>query len=77
MDEIDNIRMPTENTHLFSSKIRDALGKTDGVNVGNNNIESKQSRIEYLRNKYGKLTSEEIHSRINLRSINQEAINQG
>ncbi|MGM0875211.1 MAG: pre-toxin TG domain-containing protein [Bacillota bacterium] len=36
-----------------------------------------QSRIEYLRNKYGKLTPEELHNRINIRGIHDDAIRFG
>ncbi len=35
------------------------------------------TRIEYLRGKYGKLTSEELHNKINIRGIHEDAINVG
>ncbi|WP_338787955.1 ribonuclease YeeF family protein [Metabacillus sp. FJAT-53654] len=42
-----------------------------------NIVKNNQSRIEYLRNKYGKLTPEELHNRINTRGIHEEAIRFG
>jgi len=38
---------------------------------------NSQSRGEYLRNKYGEISSEELHRRINVRGINEEAIKHG
>lgn len=34
------------------------------------------SRIDYLRNKYGKLTSEQINNRINLRGATHDKLNE-
>ena len=40
-------------------------------------LNNSQSRGEYLRNKYGDISPEELHSRINVRGINEEAIKHG
>ncbi|WP_327608723.1 hypothetical protein [Virgibacillus tibetensis] len=79
MDGFGTVRIPKENTHFFEGKVKDALGKTYNVEVGGIKLNSSvtKSRIEYLRNKYGRLTPEELHSRINMRGINEEAIKQG
>ena len=72
---------PAENTHTFANKISDIINRNEGVNINKDleNLRSENnlvnpingdqviSRIQYLHNKYGKFTLEELNNRINLR----------
>ncbi|MCY9195186.1 T7SS effector LXG polymorphic toxin [Bacillus atrophaeus] len=59
VDKLQRVNAPYNNVSMPITKNKD--------------IPQRNSRIEYLRNKYGKLSKEEIHQRINLRGeVHQE-----
>uniref|UniRef100_UPI0022E5EFDE YwqJ-related putative deaminase n=4 Tax=Clostridium butyricum TaxID=1492 RepID=UPI0022E5EFDE len=60
-------------TNKSSSILDEELEKIiSGTKVGSN---PELNRLDYLRNKYGKLTSEQINNRINLREVVNDEIN--
>ena len=74
------------NEHIAISKIdpdevlsirMDALELENGLRTVDNEVSKPElNRIDYLRNKYGKLTSEQINNRINLRGATHDKLNE-
>ena len=76
-DETNLANSVSSSSSLNLTSTRKMSDLVDDVGEVNRVSQPNESRGQYLRNKHGSIDSQELHARINIRGINEEAIKYG